>query len=90
MAASHGDGSRAYVIKCSALQHVANHLHAYLRQAIIKAFNDHFEQLLYRAFIGLCDKCGIETGLDVGVPLVVDHVHGFSVTWNRTVDRPFE
>lgn len=81
------DGAYAYVIKCSTLGHVVRHIHAHLHQTNSTAY---FESNLWAAFTLLRDEQGIGTGVYVSAPLMVDHAHGFSATWNKTVDRPFE
>ena len=80
------DGSYGYVIPCSALAHVAEHIHAHLRKLKGKLY---FEQALWGAFKTHAAD-GMDTGVFVSVPLLVDHATGFSATWNRTVSRAFE
>ncbi|MGI9152461.1 MAG: hypothetical protein ACR2IY_01105, partial [Rubrivivax sp.] len=81
------EGAYAYVMHCSTIAHVARHLHSHLRRHV--QGNLHIEHVLWSAFTNLRDQ-GTGTGVYVSAPLMVDHARGFSATWNRTVDRPYE
>lgn len=79
-------GSFAYVFDCTIIESVANQLAKYL-QATTKSFS--FEPLLWNAFAAASGDKGLR-GVHVSIPLIVDHKHGFSATWNVTRERPQE
>jgi hypothetical protein len=79
----HVDGSFVYVFKCKAMDAVAKGLHHLLRQPSHRLW---FEKELWKTFSSLPG----EGGVHVSIPLLVDHAHGFSATWNETRDRPQE
>jgi hypothetical protein len=82
----HIDGSYAYVFKCAAMESVVRELHAHLRHTTGPTA---FERVLWGAFTST-GQPGYETGVHASVPLMVDHVHGFSATWNEVRSRPLE
>ena len=84
----HIDGSFAYVYACPAMASVAARLHTHLRELNGKSA---FERVLWAAFGG-AGPSGATAGpaLYASAPLLVDHAHGFSATWNTTRKRPLE
>ena len=84
--ASSAYGAYGFIMKCTTLESVAAHLHAHLQRTHGKTLC--FEDLLWSAFSR--SALGEGSGVHVSAPLLVDHAHGYSATWNRTVTRPFE
>lgn len=80
-------GTYGYILECTILDVVATRIHAHLRSTAGRTAC--FEQVLWDALAMLQNRI-IGTGGYVSVPLMVDHAHGFSATWNRTVIRSFE
>jgi hypothetical protein len=77
--ASMGFGAYAMLAKCSSLAFVAERLHAHL--SVTTDRTQVFEELLWNAFSALRDQ-SIGTGAYVSAPLLVDHLNGYSATWN--------
>lgn len=85
--ASMAFGAYALVLKCSVLDAVAKHLFNHLQNTYGKTSS--FEKVLWGIHDALQEH-GVGSGVYVSVPLLVDHAHGFSATWNRDRLRPFE
>lgn len=85
--ASMAFGTYAIVLDCSAVPDIAQHLFHHLR--IKRGTDKIFENVLWDVHDTL-QKRGRGSGVYVSAPLMVDHAHGYSATWNREVVRPFE
>jgi hypothetical protein len=81
----HIDGSFAYVYACTAMASVAARLHTHLREVTGKSA---FERVLWAAFGDAHRSAG--PALYASAPLLVDHAHGVSATWNASRNRPLE